>query len=293
MSRDADLDRFYGNLHNYVEMVTEGYSNLLMLDAKGGLGKTYNVKKVLDEQKDPHEWHHAKGFTTPIELYKTLWQSRKEGSVLFLDDMSGVTSNTKAIDMLKAATDTDGEENWVEYSTSRDIDNPNQHGAALPNTFCFRGTIIMSFNDTPDNRHFDALKDRGTFYRLRFTHPERIELIKEVAKKDDFSRLPVRVQRETADWIDTITDASYEVTIRTFEEVCNMRAFASGKEDASWQKMALEVFDKDYEKHLIIDMRENSEMPVEQQRKVFCEKTDKSETYYYDLLGTIKSERRS
>lgn len=286
----ANLDRFYGNLHNYVRMVTSGYSNLLMLDAKGGLGKTHNVTKVLGEELRDEEWHHGRGFTTPIELYKTLYESRHKGHVLFLDDMSGVTSNTKAIDMLKAATDTEGDENWVEYSTSRDIEHPSIPGETLPNTFNFRGSIVMSFNETPDNRHFAALKDRGTFYRLSFTHRERIELIKEVAKKPTFSELSLSEQQETAQWIEDVSDPSFEVTIRTFEEVCKMRAFASTRQSASWEKMALEVFDKDYEKYLIIDMRRNSGMSVEQQREAFCLETGKSETYYYDLLNDIKSD---
>lgn len=298
---DADLDRFYGNLHNYVRMVTNGYSNLLMLDAKGGLGKTYNVKKVLKEEKERDEWVHQKGFTTPIELYKTLWKARRAGTVLFLDDMSGVTNNQKAIDMLKAATDTEGNENWVEYRTSRDIDHPFMEGEVLPNTFCFNGSIIMSFNDTPDNEHFNALRDRGIDYHLHFTYPERIDLIKEVAKLPHFSDLSLSVQKETADWVETVTNASFDVTIRTFEEVCKMRSFAQDANNAegvgpdgssvSWEKMALEVFDMDYEKYLIIDMRRNSDMPVEQQVEAFKQETGKSQSYYYDLLNEIKHQR--
>lgn len=287
---EPNLDRFYANLHNYVQMVTKGYSNLLMLDAKGGLGKTHNVLAVLKEDLERGEWVHQKGFTTPIELYKTLWKARHAGTVLFLDDMSGVTNNTKAIDMLKAATDTEGEENRVEYRTSRDIDKPHSKDGTLPNTFTFRGTVILSFNDTPDNHHFDALKDRGTYYNLTFTHDERIELIKEVAKLDDFSRLTVPEQQEMAEWVETTTDPSYTVTLRTFEEICQMKAFADAC-DESWEKMALEVFDIDYEKYLILDMRKNSKMSIEKQVAAWCEETGYSESHYYDLWDSIRSSR--
>lgn len=292
---EPDLEPYYGNLRNYVRMVTRGYSNLLMLDAKGGLGKTHNVMEVLREESEiPSEYVHQKGFTTPIELFKTLWQARKRGTTLFLDDMSGVTSNTKAIDMLKAATDTNGAENWVEYRTSQDIDHPTVDGATLPNTFCFRGSIIMSFNDTPDNRHFDALKDRGTYYNLSFTYQERLDLIDEIAKLEDFSNLSVSVQRELADWVRSVTDSSFEVTIRTFREVCKMREFAEAEDDsANWEKMALEVFDLDYRKHRIIQLREDSDMPIEQQVEMWCDEFDMSESRYYDLLGEIRDERGS
>jgi hypothetical protein len=288
----ANLDRFYGNLRNYVRMVTSGYSNLLMLDAKGGLGKSYNVLETLENESDKEtNYVHQKGFTTPIELYKTLWEARGDGTVLFLDDMSGVTSNTKAIDMLKAATDTNGKENTVEYRTSRDIEHPHIDGMTLPNTFTYRGSMILSFNETPDNRHFNALKDRATYYNLTFDYQERLGLIEELAKVPDFSPLPVSEQREVANWIRTVTDSSYSVTARTLEEICKMRAFAKTQSDVNWRKMGLEVFDMDYERHLIIKMREADDMPISEQVEKWCDETGKSESAYYDKFDRIRSER--
>lgn len=288
----ANLDPFYGSLENYIKMVTDGYSNLLMLDAKGGLGKTYNVRRVLSDRLDSDEWTHLKGFTTPVELYKSLWSARESGHILFLDDMSGVTNNTKAIEMLKAATDTDGVENWVEYRTSQSIDHPKNPDRSLPNTFAFRGRIIMSFNETPDSAHFEALKDRGTFFQLAFTYKERLNLVREIAKIEGFSPLPVEQQQECAEWVATVTDASMNVSIRTFEEVCQMRHYAqSTDEDASWERMALEVFDINHEKYLIIRMRENSDLPTKEQVEHFEKETGRSESYYYDLLAEIKSGR--
>jgi len=286
----ANLESFYGNLRNYVRMVTGGYSNLLMLDAKGGLGKTYHVTETLSEELDDDLWVHQKGFSTPIELFKTLWTARHEDAVLFLDDMSGITSNQKAIDMLKAATETNGDENWVQYRTSRDIDHPYIDGETLPKTFCFRGRIIISFNDTPDNRHFDALRDRGIDYNMSFTYQERLDIISELAKMENFSELSVEKQIDTATWIGEVTDTSFNVTIRTFEEVLDMRQFA---EDAgeNWEKMAYEIFNMDYEKHRIIQMREKADMPVEEQVEAFCLETGKSESHYYNKLSEIKSER--
>lgn len=285
-----DLDPFYGSLENYVRMVVGGYSNLLMLDAPGGLGKTYNVRRVLKEHLPECKWTHAKGFTTPIELYKTLWKAQGEGHVLFLDDMSGITSNSKALDMLKAATDTEGEENWVEYRTSKDIDHPSPNTERpLPNTFCFRGRIIMSFNDTPDNRNFEALKDRGTYYELNFDYQERISLIREIAKLDDFSELDVETQQETAAWVETVTDPSIEVSIRTFEHVCSMRYFGK-QEDEDWEKMALDVFDLDYERYLIVRLME-TDAPVMDQINAFKHRTGKSQGHYYNLKNEIRSQR--
>lgn len=290
---EADLDRFYDNLRHYVKMVTGGYSNMLMLDAKGGLGKSHNVRETLSEELERDEWQHDKGFSTPIELYKTLWKSREQDSVLFLDDMSGLTSNKKALDMLKSATDTQGEENWVEYSTSQAIDHPDIDGLELPNQFCFRGSIILSFNDTPDNRHFDALRDRGTYYNLSFNYQERLDLIGEIAKTEEISSLPVHIQREVAEWIERVTNSSYDVTIRTFEEICQMRSYALSEPSANWEKMALEIFDMDIRKHRIIELREDGDMPVAEQIDQWQDEFDLSESEYYRLLSEVKDERKA
>lgn len=287
-----ELDKFYGSLENFVEMLIGGYSNMLMLDAPGGLGKTYNVKKVLKENLPDEKWTHARGFTTPIELFKTLYQSQDNGHILFLDDMSGLTNNQKALDMLKAATETEGEENWIEYRTSKDIEHPSPNiDEPLPNTFCYRGRIIMSFNDTPDNRDFDALADRGTFYTLNFSYDERIRLIKEIAKLENFSDLQVGVQQETAGWVDSVTDPSIEVSIRTFENVCRMRYYGQ-QEGKDWEKMALDVFDLDFERYLISRLMD-TDKPVMEQIEIFKDNTGRSQGHYYNLKNKIVNQRIS
>lgn len=287
----ADLERFYGSLKDYVRMVAGGYADFLMLDAKGGLGKTHTVKQVLKEQLPSDMWTHEKGFTTPVELYKTLYKSQYENHVLFLDDMSGIRNKQKAIDMLKAATESEGAENRVSYRSSQSIDHPNREGE-LPQTFYFRGSIIMSFNDTPDNNDFAALKDRcvAQLYELSFDHEERLELIREVAKEPTFSKLPVERQQECAEWIASISNEAIEVSLRTLESVCEMRHYGE-QTGSDWEKMALDAFDLDHEKHLIIRLFDESEMTVEQQIEYFKEQTGRSRTHYYDLKNEIAAER--
>ncbi len=285
-----NLDRFYGSLRNYVKMVTGDYHRLFMLDASGGLGKTYNVKDVLRKELSNDEWTHQRGFTTPVELYKTLWKAQDSDHVLFLDDMSGIRNKQKAVDMLKAATESDGPENWIEYRTSQDIEHPENSDRTLPNTFCFRGNIIMSFNDTPDTPDFNALKDRSVFYQFELDYEERLDLIREVAKLEDFSDLTISEQQEVAEWIASVTNPAIEVSLRTFEEVCDMRHYGQ-IEGQDWEQMAFEVFDLDYERHLIIRLREDSDASIEKQIEYFEQQTGRSQRYYYKLLNEIKSER--
>lgn len=286
-----DLSDYYGSLRKFTRMVTGGYHDLFILDAPGGLGKTYNVREVLSDQLEPEQWTHERGFTTPLELYKTLYMAQEGDHVLFLDDMSGLKNKQKAIDMLKAATETQGVENWVSYNTSKDIDHPTLPNETLPSQFCFRGGIIISFNETPDNADFNALKDRGVYYNFDLTYDERISLIRDVAKLSHFhDGLTVTEQQEVAEWVNSVTNSSMEVSLRTFEEVCDMRHFGQ-LEDEKWREMAFDVFDLNYEKHLIIQLRKESELDIGAQIEYFESQTGKSRTYYYKLLNEIKEER--
>jgi hypothetical protein len=90
-----------------------------------------------------------------------------------------------------------------------------------------------------------------------------------------------------------VTNSSFDVTIRTFEEVCKMREFAESTPDANWEEMALEIFNLDYKKHRIIELREAADMSVEEQVDEWCDEFDLSESKYYDLLSEIRAERES
>ncbi len=292
-SGEPDLEWAYGSLENLVRMVAFDYEEFVMLDAPGGLGKTYNIKHYLEELLGPmgREWDYQSGYTTPLELYKTLYQNQDK--VLFLDDMSGITKNDKCVNMLKEATDTEGEENWVYWKSSKTPET--KQGQELNEAFCFRGAIIMSFNDVPENRHFEALESRAAgsrAYKLDFSYEERIKIIKEVAKNDDMSPLSYPIRKDVIEWIESVTDPSVEVNIRTLVKALNMReAYEDGVID-NWEKTALEVFDLNYEKYLILQLWESDEYDsVEEQIEVFEKKTGRSRGHYYNLKGELKVSR--
>jgi hypothetical protein len=297
-------DWAYETLRNFTRMVVDEYEKLFMLDAKGGLGKTYNIKDVLtrtlgpegegagEPQSKHRGWVYKAGHTTPLALFESLWMAR-HNDVLFLDDMSGLSNSDKCVQMLKAATDTEGEENWVTYESSR---TPTLGPHETPvETFNFRGQIIISFNETPDNDDFRALEDRAAgsgAYTLDFDYDDRMRLIREIAKSDDISTLPYDVRNECVEWVETVSDPSLEPSIRTLESVLRIREYAEeSNESVDWQKMALESFDLNYEKYLIWKMRTESEMPVSEQVDTFIDKTGRSQGYYYDLLSEMRQTR--
>ncbi|MDR9412840.1 MAG: hypothetical protein RI531_09560, partial [Haloferacaceae archaeon] len=89
--------------------------------------------------------------------------------------------------------------------------------------------------------------------------------------------------------IATVTDHSVEVSIRTFENVCQMRYFGK-KEEKSWERLALDVFDLDYEKYVIVSLMD-TELPVMEQIDEFKSLTGRSQGHYYNLKNEIRSSR--
>lgn len=301
---DTDsIESHYESLRNYARMISRGYSDLLIVDGPGGLGKTHNVIDVLSNESDDDgdetigdevasisSYVRQSGFVTPKSFYKQLYLARRSDTVLFLDDVNGITKSDKAIEMLKAATDTQGDENVVQYRTTDTIEHPDKAGEEIPQSFTFRGRIVMSFNETPDNPHFRAMKDRGVFYEMNFNHDERLEIIGKLADREDFSPLSVEKQREVHEWLEQSTDPTFNVTIRTFEKLCDMRRFTD-VEGGSWDEMAMDMFDLDYEKHTVYQLRhDESYESVKEQREEFKERTGRGRTHYYDLLDELRNE---
>jgi len=279
---EPELGWAYEPLRNLVKMVTGGYERFVMLEADGGIGKTYNVKKTLNQEIDRNEWTYQSGYTTPLELYKTLYKNRRK--IIFFDDMSGITKKNKCVNLLKAALDTEGDENQVHWRSSQTPED--RQGNELPQMFYFTGSVIISFNDTPDNHHFEALKTRGQHYELDFTYDERIRILREVCKNGDMPlTYPERV--DTVNWIEMVTEHRKSVTIRTLEKILNIRQF-SQDQDKDWKKTALEVFNLDFEKELIIRLIKRHDSMVEAKDE-FIEKTDSSEGYYYDKKQDIEN----
>jgi len=309
---EPDIEWAYGPLKEFTRMVVHDFSKLFMLNADGGLGKTYTVKQTLRESLGPEGvgahsldddergWIYKAGHTTPLALFESLWEAR-HGDILFLDDMSGITKNDKAVEMLKAATDTDGETNKVVYESSRTPELGPQNKKV--DNFTFRGGIIMSFNDTPDdNNHFNALEDRaagGSAYELTFSYDERIRLLEEIAKSDDISNLPYETRMNMVDWIKTVTDPSMAPSIRTLKSVLDAREYAASmSHDVDWEQMCFEAFDFNRELYLIytlmqrdIPVKEETAGPNEDsQVGLFKAKTGKSSGYYFDKKSELRSQ---
>lgn len=281
------IDHFYEKLEMNVDMLLKGIGNLVIIEASGGLGKTYNVKRILNENLSPDQYTVKSGKTTPLALYKILWQTQDKGHVLFLDDISGLTSDT-AMELLKGATDTEPVRQ-VSYSSSRAPDHPTKPDKKLPLEFVYRGKIIMCSNNLPkDDPHFDAIKSRATshYYMDKdFDYDTICAVIREVAKipglvEDEYGNsLTVKQQQECAEWIIDISTEDSGINLRTLEHVCNKRLYGE-EHDKDWTKAAIDDLGMSEEMYVVHRLRQESIDPNKAE-EYFKQKTGMSERTFW------------
>lgn len=288
---EPDLDWAYESLENLVRMVTRDYEDLVILSAKGGIGKTYNVKKYLREELGDRgdEWMYKTGYSTPLSFYKLLYRGRDK--VLFLDDMSGVSKNDKCMSMLKSATETEGDRNYVSWESTKDIED--KYGNPMPKSFCFEGKIILAVNKIPNDPHFDALKTRGQHYNISFSREERLRIVREVTKNNSLA-LDYETRKDTVDWLENVTGGSERINIRTLIKVLNIREADEKENDINnWRKTALETLNVNYEEAVLVRLFNKRNFDKEMNRvERFREITGRSQGHYYNLKRKLEEDGR-
>lgn len=238
---EPDIDHYYENLRKYVRMVSRGFSNALLLNSPPGIGKTYQINRTLDEETGSDGYIEHGGYCTPVKLFEKLWEA-SGGKVLFLDDIEGLISNDKALALLKQATWSDDDERVVSWSSSTSaIDDE------IPEEFDFQGSVVMCFNEVPDDPIFDSLRSRCLYYELDFTYDEKIDVVREVAKKP-YKNVAYETRMEIAEWIERNTAPGMDgVSLRSLFHCMDMAAF----DPDEWESMASELFDADEDVRLV------------------------------------------
>lgn len=162
----ADPDIVFDEITDYVTMAAKGLLPALLITGQGGIGKSYNVEKILDQYGKRHEtWEKVKGKASAAAMYNTLWYNRDK--IVVFDDCDSVFKDPDAINVLKGALDSNDfrEISWATKGEGMvytlDLDDNKEilqrcqewsdqhHGKeAIPNHFIFEGEVIFISNLT-------------------------------------------------------------------------------------------------------------------------------------------------
>jgi hypothetical protein len=155
---DTEIDARLRERFEILDILTQaalfGDARSVIISGPAGLGKSFNVDKVLASW-DPEQINHTivKGFVRPTGLYKMLYEHREPGKVLVFDDADSVFFDDVALNLLKGVCDTTDIRNvsWL-AETNMETDD----GEKIPRHFTFEGTIIFI-----TNLDFDDMIERG------------------------------------------------------------------------------------------------------------------------------------
>ena len=168
-------------LKDYIGMTVKGNNHSLIVVGRAGLGKTYSTLNILKELKK--EFVYKSGYTTPLGLYKWMYEHRD--SVLVLDDLEGLLTNESAIALLKTALWDSNGKRLVSYETTSKLME------GVPSVFEFTGSIIILTNELNENNSsesYKALLSRAVNFELKFTHKEILEISGKILKTKKLSQ---------------------------------------------------------------------------------------------------------
>lgn len=138
----------FSDLKELVTMVIKGLSPALLVAGRGGVGKTYTVKKTLEDYDytEGEEFVITKGAATPLSLYKALYDNRDR--ILIFDDCDSIFRDEDALNILKAALDSEPERriSWLSRSTYDPASQKPTESKTVPNNFLFTGSVIFITN---------------------------------------------------------------------------------------------------------------------------------------------------
>lgn len=285
---EQEVQSFYKFFNHYVRAIARGHHDALMINAKHGIGKSYQIQKTLTNELGADGYKTQSGYCPPFQFYKKLWQveSNPEQEVLFLDDIEGLINNKKALAILKQATWSETDKRYVEWNSSTSK-LQNEHGEDIPAKFEFTGRIIMCFNEVPDDPIVHSLQDRCFYHELQFTYEQRLKLIRAVAEKGvNEHDIPQEKRIEIANWIKEVTtSATKDVNLRTLMRAFKLYDYAQSMEadigDETWHELTNELIETDEDLyHAREVILSGDHETVAKRKQAFKERTSKSGRTY-------------
>lgn len=158
---ETNLDRMFHKIELLTETILQKNSNALLICGRGGIGKTYTIRKTLADNKlvESVDYVMYTGDATPKALYETFYENN--GKIIVFDDCDAFLKDKKAINILKGALDT-GDKRIISWLISSKSGN-------LPTSFEFNGRVIFISNLALEEIDSN-LRTRITLYELKLSN---------------------------------------------------------------------------------------------------------------------------
>jgi hypothetical protein len=191
------------------------------------LGLVANTDEGADQLPPSKVFTVVKGYSTPMALYRTLYENNDR--IIVFDDCDSIMKDPVAINLLKAALDS--------YSKRIVSWNSEQRGNDLPSSFQFHGGVVFISNHTLGTLD-QAIRTRALCVDLSMTADQKLERMEQIVASGDF--LAEAPDEHKADALAAIKEnlaLVRNLSLRTLVQVTKVRS----TDRRDWKRLALYV----------------------------------------------------
>jgi L-fucose mutarotase/ribose pyranase (RbsD/FucU family) len=259
--KGGKLNKFYQQIYWLVDSLLDSdKTKALVLQSPAGLGKTYNVIRLLNKRRLTvhHDYRIVSGHITPLDFYQILYDF--QNGIIVIDDIETVFSQPQTLSLLLQALNTETS-NTVEWkTTSSKLDRPSK---------CQRkGKILILCNKFPT--HNDSIMSRLNFFPFDFTYKERLKMMDVIAKENKIPTAVMQfIEKETNEHM---TMVDFRLLFKIFD------FYKTNKKH--WKEMAKAVMKSDEELSIIREIAQSG-MSTKEQVSHYISRAGKGRTTYF------------
>jgi len=234
------LEKLYWLPKKYIEVVVNSNNDIFGLIFTGGAGtsKSYSTIQTLNKLKT--DYVYFSGYTTPLGLYKFLYNNRENGKTIVFDDTFGILNNTTSVMLMLNALYSSAGKRKISWGSSKLKD--------LPSEFIFESNVILIINEVPNNIGTSLINSRCLNYRFDFNNYEMLAMMKAIADlKHDI--LTKDQRHEIVSFIEQNVDETTQCfDLRTQSKIENLYLFSN----TEWKDLAMPLIQSKNEKLVLL-----------------------------------------
>ena len=259
------LDKLYYLPKRWIEAIVSDTNELygLIFTGKAGISKTYSTIQTLNDLKT--DYTYFAGYTTPLGLYKFLYDNKEKGKTIVFDDTFGILNNTTSVMLMLNALYSSSGKRKISWNSSKLKD--------ITPEFLFEANVILIINEVPKTIGSSLINSRCLNYEFEFNNFEILAIMKAIAKLKHKS-LSKEQRMEVFDFIKYYADETTEnFDLRTQNKIENLYLF----DEEEWKDLSMPLINTKNEKLLLIKQLIKESISLVEAKSKWYETTGLSE----------------
>jgi hypothetical protein len=268
------LENLYKIPREYIKSVITGDTISLILLGKQARGKSYLTIETLNNGKV--KFKYFSGFTSPLALYKLLYENREVNTINVFDDTQGLMANKEALPiMLNALYSITPKREIMWNTTSGKL-------GSVPTRFVYEAKTILITNALPKNINSTLIFSRCLPFEFNPSNKELLIMMYEIAKQQ--SDIPKENRLEIVDFIKDYADGTCKnFDLRTQKHIENLYRY----DKVNWKELATPLLSRDKELVLLKILLKECLTIAEAERK-YCERVGCCRKTFYNRKKEIE-----